>query len=246
LEAALLSRWSRVSAALLLAIGVGSPLAATPQLAPTSLLTVTGTVTVAGNADRSGAVVWLTPLSQTAPKESAASGQRFKIIQKGKRFSPQVLAVPAGSVVDFPNLDPILHNVFSLFDGRRFDLGLYESGSTKSVTFRNPGVSYIFCNIHPEMSAVVIAVDSPYFATSTRNGAIAIADVPPGRYRLSVWHDRFKTEAAGAFPREVTIAAGSASLGSLALIDNGETLAVHKNKFGHDYTPPSSPKPYAR
>ena len=76
-------------------------------------------------------------------------------------FTPHILVVPVGSVVRFPNADPFFHNVFSLFDGKRFDLGLYEAGSTKEVTFSREGLSYIFCNIHPEMSAVVISLSTP-------------------------------------------------------------------------------------
>jgi plastocyanin len=94
----------------------------------------------------------------------------FTLLQKNKMFTPHLLVVPVGSSVAFPNADPFFHNVFSLFDGRRFDLGLYEAGSTRSVVFSREGVSYIFCDIHSEMSAVVIALATPYygFADSQR------------------------------------------------------------------------------
>ena len=94
------------------------------------------------------------------------------------------------SAVEFPNLDPWFHNVFSLYKGERFDLGLYEAGSSRTVHFERAGVSFIFCNIHPEMSAYVLALGTPYFAVSDHRGNIRIADVPPGRYRIEVWFER--------------------------------------------------------
>lgn len=212
-------------------------------------LTVTGTIALTGSdrvSDRSGVVVWLSPIGEVAPVGEASSKSRAKILQKGKRFIPQVLVIPVGSVVDFPNLDPILHNVFSLFEGRRFDLGLYEEGSSKSVTFPVPGVSYVFCNIHPEMSAAIVTVDSTYYTTSTTAGTVSIPDVPPGRYRLSVWHDRFKPEQAAQYPKEISVSPSATSLGTLTFVDAGRPLATHKNKFGQDYPPPNSSGPYAR
>ena len=87
-------------------------------------------------------------------------------MQKDKTFTPHLLVIPTGSTVDFPNLDPFFHNVFSEFNGKRFDLGLYESGSSRTVHFDHDGVSYIFCNIHPEMSAVIVTLSTPYFGVS--------------------------------------------------------------------------------
>ena len=206
-------------------------------------LTVTGTVALAGAfLDRSDVIVWLTPFNETGRSRPGA-GRRFKVVQQGKRFQPHVLAVPVGAFVDFPNLDPIFHNVFSLFDGKRFDLGLYEAGTTRGVAFTKPGVCYVFCNIHPEMSAVVVVVDSPYFTASTSTGAVTIADVPPGRYRLSVWHERFKPETPSDYPKDVVISPGNSSLGTLRMVESKTQTAPHTNKFGHEYLPPSSASP---
>ncbi len=209
-------------------------------------LAVTGAVVVSGQGagftDRSDVVVWLSPASD-APRPRMPQGRRFTIVQQGKRFQPHVLVVPVGSAVDFPNLDPVFHNVFSLFDGKRFDLGLYEAGTTRGVNFTRTGVCYVFCNIHPDMSAVVVAVDSPYYATSAATGSFTIADVPPGRYRLSVWHERFKPEDATEFPKEVSLAAGAATLAPIRLMSAGRVPAPHTNKFGHEYTPPSPASP---
>src|SRR5262249_42774641 len=104
------------------------------------------------SSDLSGAVVWLTHTDDAAPFLGVRARKRVQLLQKSKRFSPHLLVVPVGSSVEFPNQDPFFHNVFSLFEGKRFDLGLYESGSSRTVIFNREGISYIFCNIHPEMS----------------------------------------------------------------------------------------------
>ena len=207
-------------------------------------LTVTGTLSIAGFTapDKSEVVAWLSPAGDAA-RPQPGTGKRFKIVQHQKRFQPHVLAVPVGSFVDFPNLDPIFHNVFSLFDGKRFDLGLYEAGTTRGVSFTKPGVCFVFCNIHPEMSAGVVVVDSPYFTTSSATGTLTIADVPPGRYRLSLWHERFKPENSADYPKDVTVSATSTSLGVIRLVEAKAAAGSHTNKFGQDYVPPGATSP---
>jgi len=208
-------------------------------------ITVTGTISVvrtpasSSKVDNADAVVWLKPLSGAA----SAAWRRFKILQQHKRFEPHVLAIPVGSVVDFPNLDPFFHNVFSMFDGKRFDLGLYEAGASHSVTFDHAGVVYIFCNIHPEMSAVVVVTDTPYYATSDHSGKFSIPDVPLGRYLVTVWHERGKLDGASDYPQEVTISPQNAMLPPIRLTDSGQLLAPHKNKYGHDYDHSPAPSP---
>ena len=214
-------------------------------------VTVTATIAVDGppkavrqseTRDLSDVVVWLKPVrpDDTPAPPSPAARARYRIVQQNKRFEPRLLVVPVGSTVDFPNLDPFYHNVFSLFDGRRFDLGLYEAGRSRSVDFSRAGVSYVFCNIHPEMSAVVVSVDTPYFGVSTRGGAVSVSGVPPGRYALSVWHERFAVEHAADYPRDVTVSADGPSLGILRLVDSGRVIGPHTNKFGQEYHPPTS------
>src|SRR5271157_5383500 len=131
------------------------------------------------------AVIWLNPLPAAAARPITPGS--FTLLQKNKMFTPHLLVVPVGSSVAFPNADPYFHNVFSLFDGRRFDLGLYEAGSSREVTFGREGISYIFCDIHPEMSAVVIALSTPFYGVAGNQGRVHIAHVPAGDYLLHVW-----------------------------------------------------------
>jgi len=172
-----------------------------------------------------------------------SSPTNFRIVQQHKRFEPHVLAIPVGSVVDFPNLDPFFHNVFSMFDGKRFDLGLYEAGASHSVTFDRPGIVYVFCNIHPEMSAVVIVIDSDYYAVSNKGGEFSISHVAPGRYLATVWHERGKVEATGGFPRQIAVSGETFVLPPIRLIDSGPLLIPHKNKYGRDYDSPANQFP---
>ena len=194
----------------------------------------------------SKAVVWLTPVGATVQLPRQKASQIPQLVQKNKSFHPALLVIPVGGKVEFPNHDPFFHNVFSLFEGKRFDLGLYESGTTRFVQFDKPGVSFIFCNIHAEMSAVVIALPTPYYAISDARGEISIPDVPPGRYELQVFHSSVAPDVLRALNREITVAADSTSLGTLTLAESDLTLA-HKNKYGRDYDRPQPDSPaYAR
>ena len=182
-----------------------------------------------------GVVLWLTPLDATLPARSPTTTRnRLQLAQKNKQFVPHLLVVQTGSVVDFPNLDPFFHNVFSLFNGKRFDLGLYESGSSRSVHFDRPGISYIFCNIHPEMSAVVVTVPTPYYTVSSASGSLVIRDVAPGNYMMHVWVMGNSDANLAAIGRRVTISGSAVDLGTIALEES--TPGPHKNKFGEDYS----------
>ena len=194
--------------------------------------------------DAGNVVLWLTPAENTASPSSPANGgsQHPRLIQRNKSFDPHVLVVPVGSVVEFPNRDPFFHNVFSLFEGKRFDLGLYEAGSTRDVRFDKPGVSYIFCNIHAEMSAVVIALNTRYYGISDQRGEVVIPSVPPGRYTLRIWYEAALPETLKAMAREITVSESASTLGVLRL--SAATLPQgHKNKYGRDYDPPIPDSP---
>lgn len=196
--------------------------------------------------DASNAVIWLTPVGGTYEPPQQETSKIPKLVQKNKSFHPSLLVVPVGGKVEFPNQDPIFHNVFSLFEGKRFDLGLYESGTTRFVQFDKPGISYIFCNIHAQMSAVIIAMNTPYYGISDARGEIAIAQVPPGRYDVQVFHTSVAPDALHALNREITITAADTSIGTFSLAESDLQLA-HKNKYGHDYDRPEPESPaYAR
>ena len=158
------------------AVAVG--LVATTVAAPNDLA---GTVLV-GNRPQADVVVWID--SAAAPPQDPT---HVVLDQRNLTFSPHVLAVRVGTVVDLPNNDRVFHNVFSFHDGKKFDLGLYPTGSSKRLTFDRPGLSRIFCNIHPGMAAYVLAVDSAYFAVSDRQGRFAIRGVPPGDHTYKAW-----------------------------------------------------------
>jgi len=192
----------------------------------------------APRADASEVVVWLVPLDHPAPKDDGAPGKKPQVVQKSKAFHPHLTVVRVGTVVDFPNRDPFFHNVFSLFDGKRFDLGLYEAGATNSVRFDHPGVSFLFCNIHPEMSAVVVAVDTPYYAVSDKSGTVAIPGLPDGKYELHVWYERSLPEALKSLTRTVHISADARDLGAIAVVQDPSFSTAHKNKYGQEYAPP--------
>jgi plastocyanin len=194
--------------------------------------------------DASNVVLWLTPTEGTLPRSAWAArlSPRPRLVQKNKIFEPHVLVVPVGALVEFPNRDPFFHNVFSLFEGKRFDLGLYEAGSTRNVVFDKPGISYIFCNIHAEMSAVVLVLNTPYYGTSDRRGQVLLHDVRPGRYILRVWSEAALPDALNAMTREVTISNNTSTLGVLRVPASNQP-PEHKNLYGRDYTPPSPASP---
>lgn len=187
------------------------------------------------NPGSAGVVVWLTPMQPDSRPASAGHPGPFRLVQKNKMFTPHLLVVPKGSSVDFPNEDPFFHNVFSLFNGKRFDLGLYESGTSRAVRFDREGVSYIFCNIHPEMGAVVLALSTPYYAVSTASGAIDIHDVPPGNYRLHTWSETAKSIGPADAEKVVQVGTTPAHLDEITLEEVTSPIANHKNKFGDDY-----------
>ncbi len=186
--------------------------------------------------------VWLTPAGEghgSGATRVSFPKKKFALVQKNKTFEPHVLVVPLGAEVDFPNKDPFFHNVFSLYDGKRFDLGLYEAGTSRSLHFERPGISFLFCNIHSEMSAVVIALDTPYYGVSNRSGKVAITDVPAGKYMLHVWREGTSAEALRALSRQIVVSSDSSSLGKLVVPGSATSPVAHKNKYGKDYENPN-------
>ena len=146
------------------------------------LIPISGSTAVAGKP-QADVVVWL----EAPAGQDSLDKRKVVLDQRNLQFAPRVLAVRTGTTVEFPNNDRVFHNVFSFRDGKRFDLGLYPIGSIKHVRFDRPGVSRVFCNIHPHMAAYVVAVDSPWFAVSEADGDFTLPDVPAGTYTYQAW-----------------------------------------------------------
>lgn len=159
---------------------------------------VSGTITAKGLRSNADAVIYIEKIEGKtfpAPKEPVVMDQDAKV------FFPKMLPVLVGTTVEFLNSDPFAHNVFTP-DGcaDKFDLGSWETGQSRSHKFEKPCAAVILCNVHPEMIAYVVAVETPYFAVSDADGNFTIEDVPPGTYTVSVWHERLKQQS-----QEVTV-----------------------------------------
>jgi plastocyanin len=237
------------------AVTMGVLFAATGATICVGQTTVTGQVRIErpgavknvakGKLSEGDVVVWLKPLDGVTVPPLAKDAPHPKLVQKDKKFDPHLLVVRAGAVVDFPNRDPFFHNVFSLFDGKRFDLGLYEAGATNSVRFDRAGVSFLFCNIHPEMSAVVVSLDTPYYTVSNGAGAVSIVGVPDGRYEMHVWYEKSLPEVLAKLTKVVRVDSSSSSLGTITVPENQSFSPQHKNKYGQDYAPPPTNNSYS-
>jgi plastocyanin len=161
---------------------IGALLALTTAAPPAASVELRGTAWV-GEHREANVVVWVD--APQAPLLPPPAG--MVLDQRNLAFSPHVLAVRVGTSVEFPNNDRVFHNVFSWRDGKRFNLGMYPVGASKRQTFDRPGLSRIFCNIHPNMAAYVMAVDSSYFAVSDAKGAFTLPLLPPGTYTYHAW-----------------------------------------------------------
>lgn len=175
-------------------------------------------------------LVWLDPTGR-APKRPAST---FTMTTRSKTFLPHVLAVPAGSTVNFPNEDPIAHNLFSLTPGNTFDLGLYRKGAGKAHKFETPGVVNVYCNVHPNMSAVVHVMSTPYYGFTDAQGNFSF-DVPAGSYRVTAWN-----EQGGTATSQIEVGSDGKVSGSTFLTIDGRTFRAtqHQNKFGQPYRAP--------
>ena len=134
------------------------------------------------------AVVYVEGVPDSLAGPSAPEGPPPRLAQKDQTFVPRVVAVQQGGVVDFPNLDPIFHNVFSVSPTRRFDLGKYPKGHSKQVTFQKPGLVKVYCDIHSDMEAFVLVLPHRFFARPSADGVFSLPPLPAGRYQLKVWH----------------------------------------------------------
>jgi len=191
------------------------------------------------------AVVWLSPVDDVHQVHLSAAPRTFTMAQHDKMFLPSLLVVPVGSVVSFPNRDPFFHNVFSLFNGQRFDLGLYQAGQSRDVTFVRPGASYIFCNIHPEMAATIITLDTPLYALTDKLGNASIYHVPAGRYTVHIWSASTSPAELNALTHEVVVTGRKPTdLGVVDIHGSRVPDTQHLNKYGQPYDTPHPGQPY--
>ena len=184
-----------------------------------------GEVKVAGRNGSVPTYVYAEPLGGGAPVKPG----HFTMKQVNKELRPHVLVVPVGSTVDFSNEDTVMHNIFSLTKPGAFDLGLYKT--SKPVVLKNANTYRVFCNIHPQMTGVIVVVPTSYIAEVDANGHYRL-ELPAGKYRVTAWSER----AAAPATVPVTVAGSTASAPELALDESKYVELPHKNKFGKDYS----------
>jgi plastocyanin len=194
--------------------------------------TVTGQVSLQerpgeSTTDLGNTVIYLTPMG---PPPRMRANMKEQMAMQARQFSPRVRVVTVGSRIDFPNQDPFSHNIFSNAPGAAFDLGLYGRGVSKHTEFKKPGAFPVYCNIHSRMTGFIVVVPSPYFTQAGADGRYTLADVPEGRYRLHVWHER-----APEHTREITVPASGTVTAEVQLDASGFRFVQHRNKFGQDY-----------
>ena len=192
--------------------------------------TVTGKVELVDKGGRKATdlsdVVVYVDGARVKPRPATAT-----MIMKGKSFNPHVVVVPVGGTVQFPNEDPIFHNAFSVSGDNRFDMELYKRPKVGSFTFQHPGVVKVYCNIHPQMSAVVLVRDNPLFTKAAVDGTFTIENVPAGKYVVKAWHER-----GGEAGSEVAVTDTGTAQARFTLDGSTYKSVPHKNKFGKDYS----------
>ena len=154
----------------------------------------------------------------------------FVMRTERKAFVPSVLPVMQGSLVAFPNLDPILHNAFSTAPGNGFDTGVYGKGEGESNTFKNVGVVRVYCNVHHSMMANILVLNTPFFATPDAQGRFQFKNLPVGPGELFVWHER-----ATLFRKTYTVTANSVFSEPVTMSLTKKRIPPHLNKFGRPY-----------
>lgn len=209
------------SVACLMALALGSPALGGTVKGQVELLEKSGKKA----ADLTDVVVYVDGV-KAKPRPSHAT-----MTMSHKAFAPRVVAIGLGGTVDFPNQDAIFHNVFSVSGDNRFDLPLYKRPKSGQWIFQNPGIVRVYCNIHPQMSAVVVVRDNPFFVKAEADGSFVIPDVPAGRYTLKAWHERAGQEAVAP----LLVPATGEVEARLVLDASSYRRVPHKKKDGKDY-----------
>ena len=155
-------------------------------------------------AERARVIIWVEGGVDSNGAQVFAAGIKGAMMQQvNRRFDPDIVVIPKGGSVTFPNMDPIFHNVFSLSKPQSFDLGNYPKGDTRTVSFAKPGIVYVNCRLHPNMSGVVVVTPTQWFARSARDGQFTMHDVAPGTYTVVAWH-----KTTGFIRKQVSVVAG--------------------------------------
>ena len=179
----------------------------------------------AKGSDVRQAVVYFEPAAAAAVRPA---GEPFEMVTRRKEFAPRVLTVPRGSRVRFPNQDPILHNVFSVSPENEFDLGIYKQGPGKEKRFDREGVVRVYCNVHHDMFANILVLDTPHFTAPDAEGGFVLGGLPRGKGRLTVWHDQAEPWTAEVeLPREGAM--------TIPVEVVRPTIPPHLNKSGKSY-----------
>ncbi|HVT04486.1 MAG TPA: hypothetical protein VHL58_14055 [Thermoanaerobaculia bacterium] len=176
-------------------------------------------------------LIWLQPIKvENLPKLTPMT---LQVAARSKTLVPHVLLVPVGSTVKFPNSDYVTHNIFSVSPNNKFDLGLFRPGMGKSNKFTSAGVVNVYCNIHPQMSAVLQVVDSPYYTQADGSGQFSLDHVVPGKYRLVAWN-----ELGGSARSEIEVDSSGKATGTTTLLldSKSERVSRHLNKYNQPYT----------
>jgi plastocyanin len=213
-------------------VGLGAALGA--HVAGEVELSNSRNLAVRRHKDYAGVVLWLEPADRAVP---AMPPKRVEMLQRDKLFQPHVVAISLGSTVDFPNLDLIFHNAFSMFSGQPFDVGLYAPRTSRSVTFKHAGIVRVFCNIHASMTAIIAVLNTPWYAVTQASGKYTIAGVPPGEYQLHIFHERAQPDILEFLGRRITVPESGLQLPLISISETGFIPAPHLNKFGKDYPP---------
>jgi plastocyanin len=196
---------------------------------------VRGTVDITrpDNAEPKAVVVYLTGFAEPPPKTVVT------IEQHDRRFQPALVAITAGQTIEFPNGDPFMHNVFSNSGQRKFDLGSYPKGESRSRVFPDTGVIDVYCNVHPEMSATILVVPNRRFTLTAIDGSFEITGVPPGKWTVFAYSRR----AQAPVHADVEVKDGNTAEVKLQLVEHKRS-DDHANKFGEKYRDPDETKLY--